>query len=234
MIVPASISGAIPAPWLTKTGGTLSADEVWTAAGGPYHMTGNLTIPAGRTLTIEPGATVFLDANCGFTVSGRLVAQGTEYQRIRFTRVPGTTTQWAGFQVPGSKEDNVIAYADLEFGGAALQWITTGNNNGSVVGPTARLTIDHVTFSGSDTQYFSIWDPQVIIRNSVFADLGTHYMCMAERMPADGWFIVEGNLFGQHARRHRRHSPQRRQRQRRSGGPGPRQRLHRRRRRSRR
>jgi len=183
----------IPTP---KAGGTLSADETWTAADGPYHVTGNINIPAGRTLTIEPGTTVFLDAGVGFTVHGRLVAQGTEYRRIRFTRMPGTTTQWAGFQIPDSKQDNIIAYADLEFGGSRSQWITTGNNSGSTVGPTARLTVDHVTFSGSDTQYFSIWDPQIIIRNSVFADLGSHYMIMAERMPADGWFIVEGNLFG--------------------------------------
>ena len=181
---------------VTKAGGTLGSDEVWTAAGGPYHVTGNITIPAGRTLTIEPGTTVFLDSGRGFTVYGRLVVQGTEYQRIRFTRTPGTTGQWAGFQLPDTKEDNIIAYADLEFGGSRSQWITTGNNSGSSVGPTARLTVDHATFSGSDTQYFSIWDPQIIIRNSVFADLGSHYVCMAERMPTDGWFIVEGNLFG--------------------------------------
>jgi len=180
----------------TKAGGTLSADEVWTAAAGPYHVTGNITIPAGRTLSIEPGATVFLDSNCGFIVYGRLAAQGTEYRRIRFTRVPGTTTQWAGLQFPNTKQDNIIAYADLEFGGYRSHWITTGNNNASAVGPTARLTVDHATFSGSDTQYFSIWDPQVIIRNSVFTDLGSHYMCMAERMPADGWFIIESNIFG--------------------------------------
>jgi hypothetical protein len=179
-----------------KAGGSLGADEVWTAEAGPYHVTGNIVIPAGRTLTIEPGATVFLDSSVGFTVHGRFVAQGAEYRRIRFTRMPGTTTQWAGFQIPDSKQDNIIAYADLEFGGSRSQWITTGNNNGSSVGPTARLTVDHATFSGSDTQYFTIWDPQIIIRNSVFADLGSHYLCMVERMPADGWFIVEGNLFG--------------------------------------
>jgi hypothetical protein len=179
-----------------QPGGTLGADEVWTAAAGPWHVTGSITIPAGRTLTIEPGTTVFLDDNCGFVVQGRLVAQGTEYQRIRFTRVPGTTTQWAGFQVPDSREDNIIAYADLEFGGSRSAWITIGNNDGTVVGPTARLTIEHATFSGSDTPYFSIWDPQVIIRHSTFADLGSHYMIAAQRMPADGWFIVEGNLLG--------------------------------------
>ncbi|MCX5643405.1 MAG: lamin tail domain-containing protein, partial [Phycisphaerae bacterium] len=183
-------------PLVTKAGGTLNADEVWTAANGPYRVTGSITIPAGRTLTVEPGTTVFPDASCGFIVHGRLVVRGAEYQRIRFTRLPGMATQWAGFQFPDTREDNVIAYADLGFGGSRSEWITTGNRNANVVGPTARLTIDHVTFSGSDTQYFSIWDPQIIIRNSVFADLGTHYQCMVERMPADGWFLVEGNLFG--------------------------------------
>jgi hypothetical protein len=179
-----------------RPGGALGADEVWTAAAGPYHVTGNLVVPAGRTLTIEPGTTVFLDDNCGFIIHGRLVAQGAEYQRIRFTRVPGTTTQWAGFQIPDSREDNIITYADLEFGGSRSEWITTGNGDGNVVGPTARLTVEHATFRGSDTPYFGIWDPQIIIRHSTFADLGSHYMITAQRMPADGWFIVEGNLFG--------------------------------------
>jgi hypothetical protein len=180
----------------TVAGGILGSDDVWTAAGGPYHVTGNITIPAGRTLTIEPGTTVLLDANGGFTVYGRFVARGTEYERIRFTRMLGATTQWAGFQFPDTREDNVLAYADLEFGGSRFHWITTGNTSGSIVGPTTRLTVDHVTFSGSDTQYLNLRDPQVIIRNSVFADLGAHPMCVAERMPADGWLIIEGNLFG--------------------------------------
>jgi hypothetical protein len=80
----------------TKAGGTLGADETWTAAGGPYHVTGSITIPAGRTLTIQPGTTVFGDAKCGFTVNGQLTAQGTEYQRIRFTRIPGSSGSWRG------------------------------------------------------------------------------------------------------------------------------------------
>ena len=183
-------------PMTAKADGTLSADETWTTAASPYHVTGHITIPAGRTLMIEPGVTVFLDANVGFTVHGRLVAQGTEYRRIRFTRVPGTNTQWAGLQIPDSKQDTIIAYADLEYGGSRSHWITTGNSNGIAVGPTARLTVDHATFRGSDTQYFSIWDPQIVIRNSVFADLGSHDMVVAERMPADGWFIIANNLFG--------------------------------------
>ena len=181
---------------VTKAGGTLNADEVWTPGAGPYYVTGSIIVPAGRTLTVEPGTTVFLGANGGFIVSGRLVVCGAEYQRVRFTCLAGTGPQWAGFQFPGTQEDNVIAYADLEFGGARSAWITTGNNNGSAVGPTTRLTIDHVTFRGSDTQYFNLWDPQVIIRNSVFADLGSRPMCVVQRMPADGWFLVEGNLFG--------------------------------------
>jgi len=179
-----------------KAGGTLSADETWTAAGTPYHVTGNINIPAGRTLRIEPGVTVFLDADVGFTVHGRLVAQGTEYRRIRFTRPLGTTAQWAGFQIPDSAQDNIIAYADLEYGGSRSHWITTGNSDAGAVGPTARLTVDHATFRGSDTRYFSIWDPQIVIRDSVFADLGSHNMIVAERMPADGWFIIANNLFG--------------------------------------
>lgn len=171
----------------TKAGGTLPVDETWTAAGGPYHVTGSITVPAGRTLTIEPGTTVFLDSKCGFTISGRLVAQGTEYQRIRFTRVPGSSASWRGFSFTNARQPNVLAYTDIEYGDGGSQCLYVKNS---------QVLIDWATFANMHQKYFDIWEPQVTIRHSTFGNLGGEYFCTAEHLLADGWFVVEGNLFG--------------------------------------
>ena len=171
----------------TKATGTLSADEIWTTADGPYHVTGTITIPAGHILTIEPGASIFLDASGSFTVNGQLVAQGTEYQRIRFTRPPGTTSSWHGFTFTNAHQPNVIAYADIEYGDGGSQCISL---HGS------QVLVDWSTFYNMKSKYFDVWEPQLTIRHSSFGNLGGTYFCTAEHLLSDGWFIVQGNLFG--------------------------------------
>ncbi len=49
--------------------GAISTDTVWTAANGPYRVTGSLTINSGATLTIQPGTTIYLDSGVSVTVA---------------------------------------------------------------------------------------------------------------------------------------------------------------------
>lgn len=70
-------------------GGTLFSDTTLYASNSPYTVASNLIVPSGVTLAIEPGVTVNLRRNCGITVSGRLLADGTTNQPITFTRYPG-------------------------------------------------------------------------------------------------------------------------------------------------
>ncbi|MCX5672247.1 MAG: lamin tail domain-containing protein, partial [Planctomycetota bacterium] len=171
----------------TVAGGTISANTVWSPASGPYTVTGNVTIAAGATLTIQPGTSVYLGSAAGFIVNGKLVAQGTEYQRIRITRQPGTTNAGAGFQFTNTSQPNVLAYADIEY----------SDNRGNVLYLSAsQLLVDHATFLNNSTQTFEIYDPQFTLRNSVMGDVGAHYIMKVERMPVGGWFIVDSNLFG--------------------------------------
>ncbi len=171
----------------TISGGTLSGDTTWTAAAGPYRVTANLTIPAGRTLTVEPGTTVYPDQAVSIIVNGRLVAQGTEYQRIRFTRQPSSSTRWGGFQFTDAHQPSVLAYVDMEYGG-------TGGISLSI--HNSQVLFDRTTFLNMDNQIMDIWEPQVTIRHCTFGDIGGHYMNMVEHMLPDGWFVIDGNLFG--------------------------------------
>jgi len=81
---------------------------------------GNLTLPASDADHSSrhhgvPGFWVNLTVNS----AGRLVAEGSDTQRIRFSRVPGTASSWGGIVVNGGAgtPETRITYADFEFNG---------------------------------------------------------------------------------------------------------------------
>ena len=79
---------------LPTTSGALTSDETWT---GEVAITGDITVPEGVTLTLEPGAVIRFPALADDTgggndtsrseliVNGALIAEGTESSRIVFT-----------------------------------------------------------------------------------------------------------------------------------------------------
>jgi hypothetical protein len=71
---------------LVAHSGLLSADETWMGA-LVHHVTGDVTVPNGVTLTIEPGAVVKFDAYKGLILQpgGHLIALGAAAQPIVFT-----------------------------------------------------------------------------------------------------------------------------------------------------
>ncbi|HEY5910104.1 MAG TPA: lamin tail domain-containing protein [Verrucomicrobiae bacterium] len=175
-------------------GGSLASSTTWASAAGPYRITGNITVPAGVTLTIQPGTTVYFDNGVGLTINGQLLAQGTPTRRIRFTRTPGTTGHWAGFAFVNARQTNLVSYADMEYGDYGAPG--TLNGPACIFIRNSQVAFDRMTFFNMTMQYLDIWEPQVVISHSVFGDLGGQYHVKAEHMLADGWFVVDSNLFG--------------------------------------
>ena len=176
-------------------GGTITVDTVLIAEAGPYRITGNVVVNAGVTLTIEPGTTLFFDSGTSLTVHGRLLAEGTEYETIRFTRVPGGGN-WGGIQFANTMEDNRITYAVLEYG------VTS---NGLVGVVNSNLLVDHSTFDHTDRRRIRTLDSSLIVRNSYFTNIfdagqaptGDN-ICehIWGRASATGVFLIENNVFG--------------------------------------
>jgi RHS repeat-associated protein len=81
VVVPSVARAATHVPTSTLTGAT-----EWSAGGSPYVLDGNVTVPAGATLTVDPGVTVKLNgATRVLTVSGTLRAFGSTSSPIVFT-----------------------------------------------------------------------------------------------------------------------------------------------------
>ena len=72
----------------------------WTADNKTYYITGNITIPQGKTLVIEPGVNVIFNSSFHILVAGRLIANGTSNNRIEFT---GSNFSTSGFAWHGLK-----------------------------------------------------------------------------------------------------------------------------------
>jgi len=170
----------------SQVAGTLGGNTVWNAAAGPWHVTGEVTVPAGATLSIEPGTTVFFDQGTRLTVEGRLVAEGTEFERIRLTRVPGSSATWDGLFF-NSAEDNRLAHLDMEYSSAATQSIGLDNS---------KLSIDAVTWAGTDRTILNVTDSSLVVRNSVFPDTVVQTVAGRGLLPADPYMLFDHNVFG--------------------------------------
>ena len=133
----------------TRAGGTLLFDETWTAAGGPCLVTGTIFVSAGRTLTIQAGAIVYLASGVSLIVAdgGRILAEGTETQGIRFSSPQGAGTSWGGLTIEGSvnSPETRMAYVSFEGNGKTCIQVSGGT-----------LYLDHATFGTTNRQYLSL------------------------------------------------------------------------------
>ncbi|HMJ89161.1 MAG TPA: lamin tail domain-containing protein, partial [Candidatus Acidoferrum sp.] len=176
---------------LTSVSGVIATDAVWSAAQGPYQVTGNVTVNSGATLTIQAGTTVYLDSGVNITVAsgGRLLAEGTDAGRIRFIAPPGSANRWGGIIIGGAvgSPESRITYAHFEGnGGTAIDL-----NGGAAF-------LDHLTFGTRDRKYLDLDGASFVVQNCVFPapTAGLEPVHGTQGIRADGRGIVRRNFFG--------------------------------------
>ncbi len=170
----------------SEVSGTLAADRILDAASGPWHVTSTVTVPAGTTLTIEPGTTLFFDPGTSIIVNGRLVAEGTPYQRITFTKVPGSTS-WAGLQFLDAAQESRLAYINMEYCDADSQAVHADH---------AKVHMDHVIWANHTKPYLVFEDSSIVLKNSVLPSIQDAELVHFQDFPPDGYALFEGNWFG--------------------------------------
>jgi len=172
----------------TEVSGPLAEDTTWSAPQGPYYVTSPLTVPAGRTLTLEPGVTVFLAAGANLTVNGRLAALGTDGRRIRFATLPGSGGAWGGVLVAGATAQGW--FGNVDFSGAGMGGYNVRVDDGT-------LLLEQCTFADTTAQYVDLRAASFHIRHCVFPTLLDEELIHGSGLPAAGYGIVEGCWFGE-------------------------------------
>jgi CotH kinase protein/Lamin Tail Domain/Right handed beta helix region len=183
----AAVMAQIPAIVPTQlAAGPLAANTTLDAARGPWLVMGDVVVPAGVTLTIEAGVTVYFAPGAGIDVAGRLVAEGSADKRIVLTRPIGATTTWDGLQFNSTQQDNRLAYVDMSVGDGRGQ---------SIRANSSRLTIDNMTWSGTVRKIIEVQNPSLRVTNSIFPAVSNGETIHGTAPQGTPFLILEGNTF---------------------------------------
>jgi hypothetical protein len=191
--------GAAQAETGTEVGGILTGNTTWTTADSPYNITETVQIPETVILTIEPGVvvTTSLDESDEFLfkLHGKLIAQGTETNKIVFDGGSEATTTMSTLSYGSSFFSTAGASGSPQLildncvikNGNRLYWGTVGhfnlthseltnlgatywgyNGDSQIYYPGQTVYIEHNLFI--NTTGFSIGhaDAQIFIRYNVF------------------------------------------------------------------
>ncbi|MDA3813104.1 MAG: T9SS type A sorting domain-containing protein [Candidatus Cloacimonetes bacterium] len=129
---------------------------VWDLAGSPYYVDGEITIQSETELEIEAGVDVIFNDLYKFFIMGRLVANGTVNDSIKFTPL-NVATGWHGLHfIDGNLSSllaNEISYCQFKQGYGLG---TEDEKNGGAIFclNTSNLTIENSLFY----QNYSEWD----------------------------------------------------------------------------
>jgi len=97
-------------------GGNVSG--TWAASGSPFLIQGEITVPSGQTLNIEPGVQVIFQGHYKLTVSSNAIlsAIGTQEDSISFSAQ--TADGWGGIRLLDSSDRSSFAYCVIQNGRA--------------------------------------------------------------------------------------------------------------------
>ena len=202
LLATVALSGFLAGVWLPVSAQTpVSGNQsgVWNLAGSPYLVTGDVFIPFGQTLTIEPGTTIqFEQPYYGLLVDGTLVAQGTPANPILFTsdkavKAPG---QWEAIYFRDTSDDTncVMSNCVIECGGA------TAYAGESIQILSASPTITNCTVRYSQTRGVTLYTADPRIENCAFQTNGGYALGMtSDSLPRLRNNTAIGNTNNAHA-----------------------------------
>lgn len=166
------VLGATPAPGASivhVASGMLPPDSTWTNS-STYILDGDVTVPVGHTLTIQPGTLIRAAASDSqatgtdplrveFVVRGTLNVTGTSDAPVWFTAEAPNPASWAGLKLePGSNAsfafsvvENATLGLDVAAGSPALRVATFRNNTIGVQARGAGSVLADFSSTGNGT-----------------------------------------------------------------------------------
>jgi len=178
---------------------------VWPS-GNLYHVIGDISVPNDETLIIEPGVTIKFIDYYSFTISGTLIAIGTETDSIFFTspyRIPG---DWSEIKFENSSIDSsIISFACIEYANYGIYCHFSSptisnnticyNNEYGIYSYSSSSTISSNVISNNINHGITcIWASPTIINNTIINNNSRGIYCSyIESMP-----IICNNTISNH------------------------------------
>lgn len=170
----------------TSVSGTLTGTPHWTIAGAPYRLTGNVTVAAGATLTVDPGVRAEATGDYTLTILGTLQVSASAANPAVFTTTSPDHGTWRGvYFAPGSVAnvtgawfsravDNVTVDA-AQVSCAACSFLGA-SRDGAVVYNQAQFSATNCTFANNGRRglYVETVYPQGSVTGSSFTNNGEY------------------------------------------------------------
>jgi parallel beta-helix repeat protein len=139
------------APGSILASGNLSG--TLTASVSPYYICGDQTVVLGATLTIEPGVEIRFTSGLKMDVYGRIIADGTSADSIKFTSWDPSAFAWRGISIINSnsngQDSSVFNYCQVKFVQSGDQTLK--------ISSSSDTRISNSTISGNNSDGITIW-----------------------------------------------------------------------------
>jgi len=157
---------------------------IWTKDNSPYNVIGEIRVPPGETLTIEPGVVVNFMGHHKFIVdnSATLLAVGTESDSIYFT-TDYPYTGWHGIRFLSANNNCQLSYCRIEYGKA--QGSGFDDRGGGIYCENSSLTITYNTIHNNTASWagggiFCSDNPNTVIAHNTIANNSARYSAGGE------------------------------------------------------
>jgi len=184
----------------------VSGDQsgTWTLDGSPYNLVGDVRVPPGETLIIEPGVEVVGQGHYKLTVdAGTLLAVGTAEQPILMT-AENHSVGWRGLRLLSASDDSAISYCIIEYarGTGAYPEVRGGAIYCEFCSPTIsnnelRFNYSHNSnYNGSGAGVTTVFSSAWIANNYIHdnaADGGAGFCCLGYGTPVVAWNLIVDN-----------------------------------------
>jgi|GEM_PF-3252050 len=193
-----------PVSWATDVSGVISVDK-WTLAESPYIVTGDATVEAGKTLTIDPGVVVKFNSGFSLKVLGNLTVSGTGtgVGSVIFTSAKSVPAakDWGGIRFEDGSSGS-LSYAEIMYADTGIDILgssptitdcTIHHNNKGIYVYDRRVTpqITHCTIRnntrGIEVKSDYHWDtPSPVVNNCSLSGNGFNYYVSGQ-----GWWNIK-------------------------------------------
>ena len=170
---------------LTNVSGDIITDTLWDVQRSPYVVQSDVRIRPSATLTIQPGVVIQFRDGTGIDVEGRLLADGSPFNRIQFTRAD-SASRWDGLTFRNTLHDNRMTHVNMSYGDAQGEAIYVERS---------RLFLDGIVWSETTGTILELFHPSLIVRNSTFPTSQRGEIIHGARLAGDEYLIIEGNTF---------------------------------------